>query len=114
MEILKLTDLNKDDKEHLHLKAHKRNVTLFIGFDRIGDIDTMNETYKAVVTIEATWDDSKKIENYNPEKDWNPELYVENILQQTEKTVSYNVQYISDTKTSRVTETQKIKGNKYY
>ena len=29
----------------------KKKVTSFINFDRLGEIDTMNETYKAFVTI---------------------------------------------------------------
>ncbi len=42
-----------------------RSVTIGIQFDRIGEIDTMNEKFYAELTIEAKWKEKKIISKYN-------------------------------------------------
>ena len=89
-----------------------KHVTIGVDIDRLGDIDTMNESFKAVFTINAMWDEeNKKIEKYNPEIDWNPSLYIENLLNQSDNECHYEVSYDEETKITRVKMIQKIKGN---
>ena len=87
-----------------------KNVKIGIEFNRIGDIDTMNETYKANIKIQATWEENRKIEKYNAETDWNPSLFIENILQQNECTTKYDVDFNILTNSTKITQTQIIKG----
>jgi hypothetical protein len=54
-----------------------RTVLIGIQFDRIGEIDTMNEKFYAELTIEAKWAENKIIGSFNPETEWNPRLYIE-------------------------------------
>jgi hypothetical protein len=85
-------------------------VRIGVDIDRLGDIDTMNESFKAVFTITALWEENKKIEKYNEERDWNPSLYVENILNLSDNQCHYEVSYNELTKKSQVKMIQKIKG----
>ena len=43
-------------------------------FCSIGEIDTIKETYQAVVVIESKWTTTETFDNYDPQKHWNPML----------------------------------------
>ena len=58
--------------------APLRVVECSLQFLQIGEVDTMNERFQAVVLIKAKWYESDKITDYDPKKYWNPKLYIEN------------------------------------
>lgn len=84
-----------------------KEVEIRIIFLRIGDIDTLNEKFFAEILIESRWEDPKlslefesdsdsslaeeEKELNNPNKYWNPKIYVENSLNDPKQTVYYKV-----------------------
>lgn len=47
-------------------------------FLQIGEVDTMNERFQAMVLIRSKWNEPDKLTEYDPKKNWNPKLYIEN------------------------------------
>jgi len=66
-------------------------VQVTIEFVKIGEIDTINEKYHAEIIIEAKWITKEVIEVYNPEQHWNPQLYIENLLQESKQEIKYKL-----------------------
>ena len=86
----------------MNSKPHQ--VELRVIFLRIGDIKTVNENYFAEILIESRWEEPKlcsEFDNsnlFNEEKElssakiyWNPNIYIENSLNDTKKNVSYKI-----------------------
>ena len=71
--------------------TEKRIVLVNFEFIRIGEIDTMNEKFNAEICIESKWIEKDFIQNYNPEQHWNPQLFIENALQEPKEKIKYNV-----------------------
>ena len=88
-------------------------VSIGIQFDRFGEIDTMNEKYQADVKIVATWEDDQVIDKYIEGIHWNPELYVENLLTENRKTTKYMIERINEKNTTKIIQTQNIKGKNF-
>jgi hypothetical protein len=66
---------------------------------KIGEIDTMNEKYNAEYYIESKWfEDSSKLNNstYDPQKNWNPKLFIENAYQDLKEKIDYEINYETD------------------
>ena len=71
----------------------------------------MNEKYMAEIDVECQWITNENIINYDPKVNWNPCLYVENLLTETKQTIEYKVSENADYPGSKViTEYRKIKG----
>ena len=86
-----------------------RIVYVRIEFIRVGEIDTMNEKYNAEICIESKWiDEYTSFEGYNAEKDWNPKLYIENVLQIQKEKIQYKI--MKQNGELWITETRLIKG----
>lgn len=68
-----------------------RYVQVTIEFVRIGEIDTMNEKYNAEIFIESKWIENNGILEYSPEKHWNPQLFIENALQEPKEKIKYSL-----------------------
>jgi hypothetical protein len=90
------------------LKNFRKTVTISVQFDRIGEIDTMNENFYAELTIEAKWKENKIIEKYSPEFEWNPKLYIENAINEPKERVKYSV--VNEEDCTIVTEFRTVKG----
>jgi hypothetical protein len=90
--------------------SNQKTVSIAFQFERIGEIDTLNEKYSAWLKIEASWEDDKHIENYNSDIDWNPGLSIENVIQQNECNIRYEIEYNNEIKTTKITEIKTIKG----
>ena len=69
----------------------QRVVQVTVEFIRLGEIDTMNEKYNAEICIESKWIEKDLIQNYNPEQHWNPQLFIENALQEPKEKIKYNI-----------------------
>lgn len=79
-------------------------VELRVIFLRIGDIKTVNENFFAEILIESRWEEPNlssefdKSNLFNEEKElqsakkyWNPNIYIENSLNDTQKNISYKI-----------------------
>ena len=66
-------------------------VQVTVEFVKIGEIDTINEKYNAEIIIESKWITKDIIDVYNPEQHWNPQLYIENILQESTEKIKYKL-----------------------
>ena len=54
----------------------------------------MNEKFQADVIIQSEWIDNSDdllLTRYDPNKQWNPKLTIENIITINEETITYNV-----------------------
>ena len=72
---------------------------------RIGEIDTMNEKFHGELRIDAKWIEyDTSIEKYDPDKHWNPKLFIENALQITNQKVIHRIEGQS------IKETRFVKG----
>ena len=70
----------------------------------------MNEKFQADIKIESSWDDEYVNDKYNELSDWNPNLFVDNILTESRKTIKYKTERINERNTTKVTQIQCIKG----
>lgn len=81
-----------------------RQVETRVIFLRIGDIETVNEKFFAEILVETWWEEprlSSEFENsnlFNDEKEiesakkyWNPNIYIENALNDAKKALSYKI-----------------------
>ncbi len=66
-------------------------VQVTVEFVKIGEIDTINEKYNAEIIIEAKWITKDIIEVYNPEQHWNPQLFIENSLQEPKEKIKHKL-----------------------
>jgi hypothetical protein len=89
--------------------ASPKLIECSIQFIQIGEVDTMNERYQAVVEIKAKWYDDEIIENYDPKKHWNPKLFIENAsYDKNIEEINYSVSKYYDR--TLITETRIAKG----
>lgn len=92
-----------------------RKVFVTVNMIKLGDIDIMNERYQAVFNIELKWfEKSNELtqDKYDPKKNFNPQIHVENIFQDIMEDVSFEVTKLPSSEYSIVTEKRRIKGNK--
>lgn len=65
-------------------------INIRIEFIQIGEVDTMNEKFHALVKTTSKWYENERIEEYDTAKHWNPKLYIENsFYDKFEENVSY-------------------------
>ena len=102
------------EKYEENLRGQKRIVSVAFEFVRIGGIDTLNEKFEAEVNIESTWpvilalsENHDIYDNYNPQKHWNPYLFLENAMNAVEE-ISYEC--FEEKKKFYMKETRKVKG----
>lgn len=84
-----------------------------IQFLNLGVVDTIHETFRASVLIKSRWREPIFIDEYKPERHWNPLLVVENgqtipTVNWSEK-VSYSVVNLGDV--TEITEARLIDGD---
>ncbi len=84
-----------------------KTVSSSFEFVRIGEIDTIKETFQAEVIIESKWLSADEIETYDPKKHWNPRLFVENAIV-VKETISYDV--IKEQSQTYIQETRIVSG----
>ena len=71
--------------------------------------DTHNEKFHAEVEISCTWHENQELENYDPDSNWNPNLFIENIFQQSNEQIMFHL--TKKHNQTIITETRRIKGN---
>ena len=87
---------------------NKRHVKVYTQFTRIGDIDEENEKFYAEVRIESRWYDLPSIVSYDPDENWNPQLYIENSVRIHQESVGFEVKKLEEL--VEITETRLICG----
>jgi hypothetical protein len=82
-----------------------------VEFTKLGDIDTLNERYNAVFNIESRWVEHKDTDmvKYDPNKNWNPKLYIENAFIDPKETIRYSISRNLDNSLT-ITEYREAKG----
>ncbi len=86
--------MQKISKHNEEKEKNCKYVNMQVVFVKIGEIDTMNEKYAADVIVESRWIDTSIHENYDPNNDWNPQIYIENALQLSYENIKYDVKKI--------------------
>lgn len=90
------------------LENTPRNVEVEINFLKLGEIDTMNDKFTAEVVIVSKWSDfDQSIDVYDPQKHWNPKLFIQNVLNEPKEVVKYDFE--KDTNCLKITETKIVK-----
>lgn len=97
--------INKNPSFHFGQKE----VQIRIIFLRVGDIDTLNEKFFAEILVETKWEEASLVAEFsssletnidycseekeltNPNKYWNPKIYIENALNDPKQTVHYKI-----------------------
>ena len=86
-----LETLKKENSLKDQQSLSTREVQISVQFLRIGEIDTINERYYAEINIESKWIDIGDLNNYDPKNNWNPKLYIENILLEPKEIIKYDI-----------------------
>ncbi len=74
-----------------NFNSSPRIVEVRIVFLTIGEVDTMNEKYQAQVKIRSKWYENEELEEYDPNKNWNPKLFIENALHDLKEEITYTI-----------------------
>ncbi len=86
-----------------------KTVECRVEFLSFGQVDTFNEQFKAHVLIRSRWSVDEIMTEYNPKKDWNPKLFVENAIpEKFYEEINYKLEKF-DNKTE-ITEVRSCKG----
>ena len=85
-----------------------RNVYIVVQFRRLSEIDTLSGKYYAQYYIESKWTEPQIINNYDPEKHWNPKLYIENSFQDATEKISYKT--VNEGSSTTIIEKRYVKG----
>lgn len=106
--VVKFTNENSSVKSYKHVE--KKFVEVSFEYIGIGEVNTMHENYHAELIIESTWlSDDANIKEYDPEVDWNPNLFIYNVIKIKEENISYKINRASSSK-CYITEIRKVKG----
>lgn len=90
------------------LENTPRNVQVKVDFLKMGEIDTMNEKFTAEILIESKWSDfDTTIVDYNPNVNWNPKLYIQNVLNDPKETTKY--EFEKEANCLKITEIKVVK-----
>ena len=93
-----MLDVNKKLKQKSEKDFHKRSyptrVSIYAIFQRVEEIDNVNERFKAKIYIESRWrDDSVESETtFIPEKHWNPLIYIQNVSGKVKQQKKYRIE----------------------
>ncbi len=93
-------------------------VTCSLQFIQIGEVDTVNERFQAIIELEAKWEDNKipdnslnKIFQSTDWKEWDPKIFIENSLYDKNNIEEITFFATKISNTIQVTETRIIKGS---
>lgn len=82
-----------------------------VEFITLGEVDTFREQFKAHVLVRSRWTHQQKITEYDPKKDWNPKLFLENLIpEKFYEDVKYRLVQTEDQ--TEITEIRSCKGKK--
>lgn len=94
---------------HARGPSHLKLVEVRVEFITFGEVDTFNEQFKAHVLVRSRWFEDGQIEEYDPKKDWNPKLFVDNAIpEKYYEEIRYKLQQMADR--TEITEIRTCKG----
>ena len=109
--LLSLAKIFSFEKNNDENDTSIKEIECRVEFVNIGEVDTFNEQFKAYVIIRSRWYETEKIVEYDAEKQWNPKLYIQNLIaDKFYETVTYKL--IQHENATEVIETRSCKG--YY
>jgi hypothetical protein len=78
---------------HNIVKSKPVVVQLHVVILKVGDIDNVNEKFQADAYIEACWEDDSidSKSTFDPRRNWEPELFIENALGSLKQDISYKM-----------------------
>ena len=76
---------------------------------KVGEIDTMNEKYYAEFLFTISWSENKLISVYDKKKDWNPMIYIDNVIGKSEEIVEYKLKPFKNNSCTVVFEKKLVK-----
>ena len=92
-----------------HLNTQLRIIEVRMEFIQIGEVDTINEKFQAIVKTKAKWFENDILTEYDPRENWNPKLFIENALHDKfHEDIQYNITNYDDK--TMITETRISKG----
>ncbi|CAF1361737.1 unnamed protein product [Rotaria magnacalcarata] len=101
-----------DDNAGIH-KLERVTVELRLVFLKLGEIDTLKEQFQAEAFIQARWYEPSlkgtEMDCFDPNKFWNPLLYIDNSVGDLKNNVWHKVVY-DGTDTPMIYEMRKVKG----
>jgi hypothetical protein len=75
----KIFNINDRQSSYCEDEMH-RTIESRCEFLTFGEVDTFREQFKASVLIRSRWIEPEAIDEYDPEKHWNPHLYIQNLM----------------------------------
>ena len=87
----------------------RKTVEVELVFRRIGVIDSINEHFQAEITVRSSWIDNNVKDSYSADKNWNPKLFISNIVATASEVIKYIVAKDENDNTV-ITEKRQIKG----
>jgi hypothetical protein len=98
----------------------KITVYIEVVFMKLGEIDTIKETYTAEIVIQARWREPKldgivNARETNPDtvkwnEFWNPKLYIHNSIGELKETIGNSISYDTDNWEAYLVERRRVKG----
>ena len=102
--------INSENSPRLDRHYEKKFIEISFEYIGIGEVNTKNENYQAELIIESTWkSDEVNIKEYDPEVDWNPNLFIYNVMKIKSENISYRIDQKNSSETY-ITEIRKVKG----
>ena len=86
-----------------------RVIQICVEFLNLGEVDTRNEKFAAIVKIRSRWQEDEEIIDYDAKKHWNPRLFIENAHYDVKEEISYRVEKYEEKRTLLI-ETRISKG----
>lgn len=110
--MLKTRTFNIKDRQTSYCEDDvQRTIESRCEFLTFGEVDTFREQFKASVLIRSRWVENEVIEEYDPEKHWNPHLYIQNLMfEKFFETVRYKCVQLDNNRTE-IHEIRTCKGS---
>lgn len=86
----------------------KKKIHVTIEFENIGHVNQLNSKFDAEFYIELKWIMEEEAERYDPEKHWNPQMYIANAQSGISQDIRYEI--FEEQNIRYVIESRKIKG----
>ena len=91
---------------------NKKIVQVEVIFRRIGVIDTINQNFQAVITVKSSWIDNNVTDSYKRDKNWNPKLFISNLVSNGDEVITY-LEQKDENNNIIITEKRNVKGKKF-
>lgn len=106
---IKLNGMRKKSSLCTDSSENLKMIECRVEFVTLGEVDTFREQFKAHVLVRSRWMHQEKITSYDPKQDWNPKLFLENLIpEKFYEEVKYKLVQVDDR--TEITEIRSCKG----